>query len=195
MPRLFRGLYDRVMLLSRHRHAERYLVGLTVAEATVFPVPPDVMLAPMVLANRQAAWRLALKTTLASVIGGLIGYLIGYLALELAMPLIERAGYQGAYEQAVEAFRRFGVWFVIIAGFTPIPFKIITIAAGALGMPLLGFIAGSIVGRGARFFLVAGIIYAGGVRAADRLRDWVDALGWAVVGLTLLAGLVWWWLS
>jgi membrane protein YqaA with SNARE-associated domain len=195
MPRIFRGLYDRVLLLSRHRHAERYLVGLTVAEATVFPVPPDVMLAPMVLADRTRAWRLALMTTIASVLGGLIGYLIGYLALELAMPLIERAGYLDAYEQAVEAFRRFGVWFVIVAGFTPIPFKIITVAGGALAMSLPGFILGSIIGRGARFFLVAGIIYAGGEQAAERLRNWVDALGWAVVGLTLVAGLVWWWLS
>lgn len=195
MVRVFRGLYDRVLVLSRHRHAERYLVGLTVAEATVFPIPPDVMLAPMVLANRSSAWRLAFKTTVASVLGGLIGYLIGYLALELAMPWIERAGYLGAYEQAVEAFRRFGVWFVIVAGFTPIPFKIITIAAGALGMPLLGFVAGSVIGRGARFFMVAAIIYAGGKRAAERLRDWVDAIGWFIVALTLIAGLLWWWFS
>jgi membrane protein YqaA with SNARE-associated domain len=192
MPRLFRGLYDRVLALSRHRHAERYLVGLTVAEATVFPIPPDVMLAPMVLANRKAAWRLAFKTTIASVLGGLIGYLIGVVALELAMPLIERAGYLGAYERAVSAFQRFGVWFVILAGFSPIPFKMITVAAGALGMPLPGFVAGSLIGRGARFYMVAGIIYAGGERAAERLRDWVDAIGWAVIALTVAGGLVWW---
>ncbi len=192
MPPVFRGLYDWVMRLSRHRHAERYLIGLTIAEATVFPVPPDVMLAPMVLADRKKAWALALKTTLASVVGGLIGYLIGSLLLELALPWIERAGYLGAYEQAVLAFERFGVWFVILAGFSPIPFKIITIAAGALGMPLLGFIAGSVVGRGARFFMVAGIIYSGGELAAERLREWVDVIGWAVVALTMIAVLVWW---
>jgi membrane protein YqaA with SNARE-associated domain len=189
---MFRGLYDRVLLLSRHRHARRYLFALSLTEATVFPVPPDVMLAPMVLAQRQSAWRLALLTTMASVLGGLIGYLIGLLAIEAVMPLIERAGYTEAYDAAVGAFDRFGVWFVILAGFSPIPFKVITIAAGALGMPILGFLVGALIGRGARFYMVAGVIYAGGERAAENLRDWIDTLGWAVVGLTLVGLLVWW---
>lgn len=190
--RIFQGLYDRVLTWSGHRHARHYLAGLSVAEATVFPVPPDVMLAPMVLADREAAWRLALLTTLASVAGGVIGYAIGALALDLVYPLLERAGYVHAYERAVGAFARWGIVFVIVAGFTPIPFKIITIAAGALGMPLAGFVAGSLVGRGARFFLVAGIIYSGGRDAAAYLRRWVDLIGWVVVALVVLAGLVWW---
>lgn len=190
--RIFQGIYDRVLIWSGHRHARYYLAGLSVAEATVFPVPPDVMLAPMVLADRPAAWRLALLTTIASVIGGLLGYAIGALALELVYPLLERAGYQGAYEQAVSAFARWGIAFVIVAGFTPIPFKIITIAAGALGMPMAGFVVGSLVGRGARFFLVAGIIYAGGRNAAASLRRWVDLIGWCVVALVLVGALIWW---
>ncbi len=189
---MFRGLYDRILVLSRHRHARRYLFALSLTEATVFPVPPDVMLAPMVLAERQAAWRLAFLTTSASVLGGLIGYLIGLLAIEAVMPLIERAGYVDAYDAAVNAFERFGVWFVILAGFSPIPFKVITIAAGALGMPVLGFLIGAMIGRGGRFYMVAGIIYAGGERAADNLREWVDALGWVFVGLTVVAAVVWW---
>lgn len=189
---MFQGLFDRVLLLSAHRHAERYLAGLSLAEATFFPIPPDVMLAPMVLARRDRAWRLALLTTVASVVGGLIGYLIGHLALELVLPLIERIGYMGHYETAVKAFADYGIWFVILAGFTPIPFKIITIAGGALGMPLIGFVLGSVIGRGARFFLVAALIWAGGVRAAERLREWVDYIGWFVVALALIAGLVWW---
>ncbi len=189
---MFRGLYDRVLRASRHRHARRYLFALSLTEATVFPVPPDVMLAPMVLADRQSAWRLALLTTTASVLGGLIGYLIGLLAIEAVMPLIERAGYVDAYHAAVDAFERFGVWFVILDGFSPIPFKVITIAAGALGMPVVGFVLGAIIGRGARFYMVAGVIYAGGERAADNLRDWVDILGWVVAGLTLVALIVWW---
>ncbi len=189
---MFRGLYDRVLSASRHRHARRYLFGLSLTEATFFPVPPDVMLAPMVLADRQSAWRLAFLTTAASVLGGLIGYLIGLLAIEAVMPLIERAGYVDAYDAAVDAFERFGVWFVILAGFSPIPFKVITIAAGALGMPLLGFVFGAMIGRGARFYMVAGLIYAGGERAADYLRDWVDTLGWVAAGLTIVALIVWW---
>ena len=187
---MFRGLYDRVLIWSRHRHARRYLAGLSVAEATFFPIPPDVMLAPMVLADRSRAWSLALLTTLASVAGGAIGYLIGWLGIELVHPLIERAGYLHHYQRAVAAFGDYGIWFVIVAGFTPIPFKIITIAGGALLMPLPGFILGSIVGRGARFFLVAGLIWAGGERIADRLRNWVDAIGWTVIVLMILAGLI-----
>jgi membrane protein YqaA with SNARE-associated domain len=189
---MFRGLYDRVLIWSRHRHAVRYLAGLSVAEATFFPIPPDVMLAPMVLAERERAWALALLTTLASVAGGVIGYLIGWLGLELIYPLIEGVGYADYYQQAVGAFAEYGIWFVIVAGFTPIPFKIITIAGGALLMPLPGFILGSVIGRGARFFLVAGLVWAGGDRMADRLRDWVDAIGWAVIGLIALAGALYW---
>lgn len=189
---MFRGLYDRVLVWSRHRHARRYLAGLSFAEATFFPVPPDVMLAPMVLADRDAAWRLALLTTLTSVAGGMLGYLIGLLSIELVLPLIERTGQLDAYRHAVAAFQDYGVWFVILAGFTPIPFKIITIAAGALSAPLVGFVAGSLIGRGARFYLVAALIWAGGVRAADRLREWIDLLGWLVVAAAALGVLVWW---
>ncbi len=191
---MFTGLYDLALRWSGHRHAERYLAGLSLAEATFFPIPPDVMLAPMVLARRDRAWRLALLTTVSSVVGGLIGYLIGYLALDLVFPLIERVGYVGHYERAVVAFRDYGIWFVILAGFTPIPFKIITVAGGALAMGLPGFVLGSLIGRGARFYLVAGLIWAGGQDAAARLRTWVDRIGWSVLALAIIAALVWWWL-
>lgn len=195
MPPIFSPLYDMVLRWSRHRHAERYLYGLTVAEATFFPIPPDVMLAPMVLAERRRAWRLATFTTLASVLGGMIGYLLGWLALEAVMPIIEQAGQVETYERAVAAFQQYGIWFVVVAGFSPIPYKLITIAAGALGMPLLGFVLASVVGRGGRFFLVATIIYLGGEHAAARLRAWVDALGWLVVVAAVATGIVVWWLQ
>lgn len=188
--RLFRPIYDRVLEWSRHRHARRYLAGLSFAEATFFPVPPDVMLAPMVLARRDEAWSLALLTTLTSVLGGLAGYLIGWLALDLVHPLIERLGYVEAYGRAVEMFETWGIAFVIVAGFTPIPFKIITIAGGALLMPLPAFLLGSVIGRGARFFLVAGLIRAGGERMADRLRDRIDLIGWLVIVAAAIGALV-----
>lgn len=185
---MFQALYDRVLAWSRHRYAARYLAGLSFAEATFFPIPPDVMLAPMVLAQRSRAWSLALLTTLTSVAGGIAGYLIGWLGLELIYPLIERVGYEAYYLEAVEAFREYGIWFVIVAGFTPIPFKIITIAGGALLMPLPGFVLGSLIGRGARFYLVAALIWAGGERMAEKLRAWVDAIGWSVIALLIIAG-------
>jgi membrane protein YqaA with SNARE-associated domain len=189
---VFQALYDRVLAWSRHRYAARYLAGLSFAEATFFPIPPDVMLAPMVLAQRSRAWSLALLTTLTSVAGGIAGYLIGWLGLELIYPLIERVGYEAYYLEAVEAFGEYGIWFVIVAGFTPIPFKIITIAGGALLMPLPGFVLGSLIGRGARFYLVAALIWAGGERMAERLRAWVDAIGWSVIALLIIAGGVYW---
>jgi len=191
--RIFRSFYDRALEWSRHRHAGRYLAGLSFAEATFFPVPPDVMLAPMVLARPERGWALAGLTALTSVVGGIVGYLIGWLGFELVEPLIEQAGYEAAYARAVAAFADWGVWFVIVAGFTPIPFKIITIAAGALLMPFPGFVLGSLIGRGARFYLVAGLIRAGGVRAADRLRDWVDLIGWLVIAAFAIAVFLYWW--
>lgn len=189
---MFRSLYDRALDWSRHRHARRYLAILSFFEAVFFPIPPDVMLAPMVLAERRAAWRLALLTTLASVAGGLFGYLIGWLAFEAVAPLIERSGQEAAYQAAVDAFGNYGVIFVVLAAFTPIPFKIVTVAAGALLMPLPGFVIGALIGRGMRFFLVAAIIWAGGERAADYLREWVDAIGWIMVVLVIIGGIIWW---
>ncbi len=191
MVALFTPIYDRVLAWSKHPHAERYLAGMSFIEAIFFPIPPDVMLAPMVLAQRARAWWLAFITTVTSVAGGLVGYLLGFWALELVLPIIERAGYGAGYEHAVRAFENYGIWFVILAGFSPIPFKAITIAAGALGMPWVGFILGSIIGRGARFFMVAGIIYAGGERAAEHLRSWVDRIGWATVMIALVVAVIW----
>jgi membrane protein YqaA with SNARE-associated domain len=191
---MFTALYDRVLGWARHRHAERYLAGMSMAESFFFPIPPDVMLAPMVLAQRHRAWWLATLTTVASVLGALIGYLIGYLALDAIFPLIERVGYAEKYAAAVEAFAVYGIWAVIVAAFTPIPFKLITIAGGALSMGLPGFVIGSLIGRGARFFLVAALIWAGGQRAAQHLRSWVDLIGWTVVVLAIAGGLLWWWL-
>ncbi len=190
--RIFGPLYDRVLVASRHRHAPRYLAGLSFSEAIIFPVPPDVMLAPMVLAERHKAWFLATLTTLASVAGGLVGYMVGIFAIELVFPWIVQAGYESAYHQAVDYFQRFGVWFVIVAGFSPIPFKVITIAAGSLGMPALGFILGSVIGRGGRFFLVAAIIYFGGERAAENLRRYVETIGWTMIVLTAVGLVIWW---
>ncbi len=187
MTRLFSRLLDRCLEWSRHRHAPWYLGALSFAESSFFPIPPDVMLAPMVLAERRKAWSFALLTTVTSVIGGLAGFAIGALAIEWAMPTLERVGYIDAFDRAQAWFGKWGFWAILAAGFSPIPYKIFTIAAGAMAMPLLPFSLASIVGRGARFFLVAGLIYFGGEPLERNLKRYVDVLGWTVVALIVVA--------
>ena len=189
--RLFGPVYDRCLCWSGHRHAERYLAGMSAAESIFFPIPPDVMLAPMVLAKPQRWFRLATRCTLASVIGGLVGYLLGAFALEAIWPVLEAWGKTGVFEQIQALFSRYGFWIVFVAGFTPIPYKIFTIASGATGIGLIPFTLGSLVGRGGRFFLVAALIAWGGPRMAPLLRRYVEGIGWAVVA-AVLAGLLWW---
>ena len=125
---------------------------------------------------------------MASVLGGLVGYLIGHFAFQLIEPLVGPGGqYHEAFSHAEAWFERWGVWAIFVAGFSPIPYKIFTISAGVLSMALLPFVLASAVGRGARFFLVAGLMAWGGEPMERRLRQWVDGLGWALVVLVVLA--------
>ncbi len=188
--RLFSPLYDRVMRWSRHPRAPRYLFGLSFAESSFFPIPPDAMLMPMALASPHRAWYLAALTTVASVLGGLFGYLIGYLAFDLVQPLIEQVGYGDHYDRAQEWFAVWGFWTILLVGFSPIPYKVFTIAAGVVVMPLIPFLLGSLLGRGLRFFLVAGLMRWGGEPMERALRRHVDLLGWATVALAVLLYLV-----
>ncbi len=188
--RLFGPLYDRVLSWASHRHAPRYLGVLSFAESSFFPVPPDVMLAPMTLARPEAATRLAMLTTIASVLGGLAGYAIGFFAMDLAEPWMRQAGYWEGYLEVRHWFERWGFWAVLAAGFSPIPYKLFTIAAGTLAMFLPAFVLASLVGRGARFFLVAYLIRWGGPAVEQRLRTHVEILGWAFVALLVIAYLL-----
>ena len=185
--RIFSRLYARVMLWARHRHAPYYLAGLSFAESSFFPIPPDVMLAPMALARPDRAWHYAALTTATSVLGGVAGYAIGWLAFEAIEPLLHRAGYWPAYQTAKEWFDAWGFWAIFVAGFSPIPYKVFTIAAGVVGMPLLPFVVASTIGRGGRFFLVAGLMRWGGVRMEQALHRYVDRLGWLTLGLLAIA--------
>jgi membrane protein YqaA with SNARE-associated domain len=183
--RLFGPLYDRVLEWSRHPHAERYLAALSFAESSFFPVPPDVMLAPMCLADRQRAWRYATVTTVTSVAGGVAGYLIGFFLIELIEPWLQTSHYWPGYLKARAWFDEWGVLAVFVAGFSPIPYKVFTIAAGAAVLTFPGFVIASILGRGGRFYLVAGFIVAGGERMAGMLPKYVERIGWAVVLLAV----------
>lgn len=188
--RIFSPLYRLTMNWSRHRHAPWYLGAVSFAESSFFPIPPDVMLAPMSLANPHRAWWFALLTTLTSVAGGVLGYILGCFALDAIEPFLRETTYWASYQSAVDWFDRWGVWAVFVAGFSPIPYKVFTIAAGALSMALLPFVLASLIGRGTRFFLVAGLMRWGGARMEASLHRYIDALGWAsvlLVGMAILA--------
>jgi len=187
---IFSSLYDRVMAWSRHPHAPWYLGGLSFAESSFFPIPPDVMLAPMSMAKPQMAFRLAALTTAASVLGGLLGYSIGHFAFELIAPLVTEGGrYAEPFAAAAAWFEEWGVWAIFVAGFSPIPYKVFTISAGVLHMALIPFLIASAVGRGARFFLVAALMSRGGERMERTLRVYVDRVGWIMVLLIVLVAL------
>jgi len=190
MMKLFAALYERVMRWSKHPYAERYLGVLSFAESSFFPIPPDVMLAPMALAQPQRAWRYATLTTVTSVLGGIAGYCIGLFAFELIEPLIRSAGYWDKYEQVHAWFEQWGFWAIFIAGFSPIPYKLFTISAGVLATTFLPFVLASAIGRGARFFLVAGLMAWGGERMEQTLRQYIDRIGWIVILAAVIGYLI-----
>lgn len=183
---LFGRLYDMVLRWAAHRRAPWLLGAMSFAESSFFPIPPDVMLAPMVLARPRQAWVLAAITTVMSVLGGLFGYLIGYFALELVLPLLERLDYMHHYELAHAWFERWGFWVMLVAGFSPIPYKLFTVAAGAVVLNPLVFVLASLAGRGGRFFLVAGLLAWGGPRLEPWLRTYIERIGWATVALLVV---------
>lgn len=188
---MFTGLYDRVLSWAAHKHAPGYLAALSAAESSFFPIPPDVMLAPMCLARPLRAWYYASLCTLSSVLGGLIGYLLGRVAFHWIEGWLVASSWAPAFEEAVLAFQEYGFWYILLAGFSPIPYKVFTVSAGVVGMPLLPFLTGSLAGRGGRFFLVAGLIRLGGEQAAVKLRSWVDFIGWTVLALAAIVLALW----
>ncbi len=155
---MLRRLYDWVMGLAASRHAPASLFAVSFAESSFFPVPPDIMLAPMVLAKPEKAWRYAALCTLASVLGALLGYAIGYFFHEAAQHLLAVLGKPNALRDSECWYDRYGSWVIIIKGFTPIPFKLITITSGLLKFSLPIFVAACVFTRGMRFFLVAFVV-------------------------------------
>jgi membrane protein YqaA with SNARE-associated domain len=157
---MLRNLYDRTMALAAGRHAVPALFGVSFAESSVFPIPPDALLIPMVLSKRIRWLWYVVVCTVASVLGGLLGYAIGYfLFQEVAMPVLAFYGYADKVEEFTETFNDWGAWAVFIAGITPFPYKVITVASGATALSLPVFIVASILARGLRFFIVAYLLY------------------------------------
>ncbi len=168
---MLRRLYDRVLALSADPRAAWWLAIVAFAESSFFPVPPDALLIPMVLARPHRAWRYAAICTAASVIGGALGYTIGHALFDqLAGPLIRFYGYGPKFEAFRAMYAQYGLWVILIKGLTPIPYKIVTIASGAAGFSFPLFMAASLVTRGARFFIVAALLR----RFGAPVRDFIE---------------------
>ncbi len=164
-------IYDWMMAKAGHRHALAWLAAVAVAEASVFPIPPDVMLIPMVLAAPSRWFRIALVATLASVAGGYLGYAIGYLAMDsFGMAILDAFHLHDAYFHLKPTIDTWGVWFILIKGMTPIPYKLVTITAGAFPVDLVKVTLASIAARGMRFFVVAALLWKYG----EPIRDFVE---------------------
>jgi len=157
---MLRRLYNRTMVLAAGRRAEPVLAGVAFAESSFFPIPPDLLLIPMVLAEKGKAWRYAAIATVSSVAGGFAGYFIGAVLFEqIGRPLLDLYGYGAKFDDFAGLYNDWGVWIVLMAGMTPFPYKVITIASGATALNLAVFAVASVVARGARFFIVAGLLY------------------------------------
>ena len=153
------SLYSRVRSLAEGPHAERALAAVAFTESSFFPVPPDVLLAPMALANPKRAWRYALIATIASVVGGMLGYAIGAMLYgTVGQWVINLYGYGAKMEALKQTYATWGWLVILVKGVTPIPYKLVTITSGALGYNFPLFVALSVLTRGARFFLVAGAL-------------------------------------
>jgi membrane protein YqaA with SNARE-associated domain len=157
---MLRRLYDWTMSLASGPRAPFALGAVSFAESSFFPIPPDILLIPMVIARRAKAFSYALLCTITSVLGGVAGYAIGALLfVQLAEPILSFYGYLDKFETFRANFNDYGAWIVFIAGVTPFPYKVITIASGATGLSLPVFMVASVLARGLRFFVVAGLLY------------------------------------
>ena len=184
---MLRSLYDRTMALAGHRHANWALAAVSFIESSVFPIPPDVMLIPMVLAQRHKALLIATICTVASVMGGLLGYVIGLFLFEnIGQPILDFYSYGEKFASFQIRYNEWGVWIVLIAGLTPFPYKVITIASGVTGLSLPVFIVASIFARGARFAIVAALLWKFGESIHNFIERYLGIL--CAVFIALLIG-------
>ena len=187
---MIRALHDFTLSLAEHPKAIWALALVAFAESSVFPIPPDVLLIPLIIANPRKAWLFATVTLVASVLGGLAGYAIGHFAFEqIGRPILEALGKAEAIEAYAHKFNNVGFWAVLAAGVTPFPFKVITIMSGATAMPLSVFIPTAILARGLRFFAVAALLRIFG----PQIKDFIErrlALVFVAFVLILIAGFV-----
>jgi len=187
---MLRRIYDAVLRLSASRHAPTALFAVSFAESSFFPVPPDVMLAPMVLTRPERAWRYAAICTLASVLGGMVGYAIGYYLTDFGAWLLSLIGHPEGPAVFKTWFDQWGLWVILIKGLTPIPYKLVTIASGLAQFSFGVFVVASVVTRGARFFLVAYVVKTFGPALLPVIEKRLALIAGLVVAV--VAGLLIW---
>lgn len=184
---MMRRLYDWMMRMAASEKAPQALGTVSFIESSFFPIPPDVMLIPMVLARREKAFWYATIATMTSVLGGLFGYAIGYFLFDtVGQPLLDLYGYGEKFQHFAAQYNEYGAWIVFMAGLTPFPFKVITIASGTVAMNVPVFIVASIIGRGLRFFAVAALLYYFGQPIRAFIERYFGIL--TVLFFVLLAG-------
>lgn len=184
---MLRRLYDWTMALAERPHAIWALAAVSFIESSIFPIPPDVLLIPMVLATRERAWRIAAVCTVASVVGGLAGWGIGYGLFEsIGRPILDFYGYGAKFAEFQSKYNEWGAWIVAFAGLTPFPYKVITIASGVTQLDLVVFTIASVVSRGIRFYAVVWLCWRFGERVKSMLES--NFGFWTMVTLVFLVG-------
>lgn len=168
---MLKRLYDWTMRLAGHKRSDVALGFISFIESSLFPIPPDVLLIPMVLAQRERAWRIAAICTVTSVAGGLLGYFIGFtLWVQIGQPIVDFYGYMDKFAAFQGRYEEWGAWIVAFFGLTPFPYKVITIASGVVSLDIWTFLLASVISRGARFFLVAALLWKFG----DPIREFIE---------------------
>lgn len=187
---MIRGLYDWTISLAEHRYALVALAIVSFLESSVFPIPPDILMIPMIIAAPRRAFLIAGVCLVSSVLGGLLGYYIGYGLFEsVGRPVLEFYGKDAYFEEFSTKYNEWGAWAVLIAGVTPFPYKVITILSGVTGLNFMVFMVASIIARGFRFFLVAGLLWKFG----EPIRDFIEkrlGLMFTLFMILLLGGFV-----
>ncbi|ALN61738.1 YqaA family protein [Lysobacter antibioticus] len=195
--KIFGPLYERALTWARHRHAPAYLTGLSFVEAIIFPIMPEVMLAPMCVGAPRRAFWFATLSLIGSMAGALVGYALGHYAFEALKPVFAAMGMLAGIESGiatVQAKMAESPWavftFLVLGGFMPIPMKVFTWASGIVGVPMLQYVLSMLIGRGKRVFLLALAIRIGGERAEATLRRYIEPIGWIATAI-IAAAVVW----
>ena len=185
---MLRKLYDWVFSLARSKHATPALAVVSFAESSVFPIPPDVMLGPMILARPERAYFYAMVCSVASVLGAILGYLIGYFLTDVGMMILSWLGKADTFESSKALFQQYGAWVILVKGLTPIPFKLITIASGVFQFNFLLFVVLCAITRGGRFYAEAWVLKKFGPVVLEQVEKRLAL--WTVIGLVVLVGAV-----